>query len=202
MIREQWTVVPFPTKVTQSPPLTTPRLVLRELEDSDFDAVHAYATDPLVVRYMPWGPNTEADTIDFLTRSREAAQSRPRLGYELAVVVAESGTLVGAIGLHRTDASTPDAMLGYCFARTAWGHGFATEAAREMLRFGFKSLELECVWAGCDADNHASIRVLEKIGMTLESRHREKGQAEGQGSESLMFGIRSADWSISQRAPR
>ena len=55
------------------PPLQTGRLVLRELTDSDFGAVHAYASDPEVVRYMPWGPNSEAETREFIERAQTMA---------------------------------------------------------------------------------------------------------------------------------
>ncbi len=62
--------------------------------------------------------------------------------------------------------------LGYCFAKSAWGRGIATESAREILRFGFEELGLHRVWAGCDTENAGSIRVLEKLGMTREAHHR------------------------------
>ena len=107
------------TQSKNSLPLQTERLRLRELEGSDFDDVHAYASDPLVVRFMPWGPNTEADTWKFLRRARSLAEAQPRLGYELAVSPREGGPLVGAIGLHRTDDISAEAMLGYCIARAA-----------------------------------------------------------------------------------
>lgn len=93
-------------------PIRAERLLLRELTDSDFDAVHAYATDPEAVRYMPWGPNSEADTRAFLERARSAADVRPRVGYELAVTLRDTGDLVGAIGLHREETGDTEAMLG------------------------------------------------------------------------------------------
>ena len=62
--------------------------------------------------------------------------------------------------------------LGYCFAKSAWGRGIATESAREILRFGFEELDLHRVWAGRDTANAGSIRVLEKLGMTREAHHR------------------------------
>ena len=84
-------------------------------------------------------------------------------------------------------------MLGYCFSRSAWGRGYASESGRAMLRFGVTALGLENIWAGCDAENHASIRVLEKLGMVLESRHPEGPGIGGEPRESLMFRFRSSD---------
>ncbi len=174
--------------------LQTDRLILRELEDSDFEAVHAYASDPLVVQFMPWGPNTESDTSEFLGRARTAALAKPRVGYELAVTLRSSGTLVGAIGLHREDPDATEAMLGYCFSRAAWGHGFATEAGRAMIRYGILELGLKTIWAGCDTENVGSIRVLEKLGMRLESAHRHETEVRGEWSESLMFKVEVNRW--------
>jgi hypothetical protein len=77
--------------------LKSERLLLREFVETDFDAVHTYATDLEVVRYMPWGPNTESDTTDFLGRSAAAAAADPRVEYGLAVVRVEDDTLLGGI---------------------------------------------------------------------------------------------------------
>ena len=177
--------------------LHTERLTLRELVDSDFDAVHAYAVDPVVVRYMPWGPNSPPETREFLTRAQEAAAATPRLGYELAVTLRSDGTLLGAMGLHRDDPDVSEAMLGYCFGQEAWGHGYATEAGHAVMRFAFGPLQLASVWAGCNADNTGSIRVLEKLGFTLRSRHREEPATPGISDESLMFRLDADTWASS-----
>ena len=59
------------------PVLATDRLLLRDFEPGDYEAVHAYAADIEVVRFMSWGPNTEVDTRDFLERAAESAAARP-----------------------------------------------------------------------------------------------------------------------------
>ena len=177
-----------------SPALTieTARLRLRELRLTDFESVHDYANDPQVIRFMPWGPNTEADTIDFLKRAAEHAFAHPRLGYELAITVRETSELVGTVGLHIPTESPDEAMLGYCLARSAWGKGYATEASAAMLDFGFSTLGLESVWAGCDVENSASIRVLEKLGMSRQSLHRAKTGRRGEG-DSYMYRLRAME---------
>ena len=181
-------------------PLETERLVLRELAASDFAAVHAYASDPVVVRYMPWGPNSENDTWDFLGRAQELANARPRTGYELAVVRREGSELLGAIGLHLWDETKAEAMLGYCYSQASWGHGYGTEAGRVMIWLGFAKLGLERIWAGCDSNNDASVKVLQKIGMIPVERH-ESDTIEG-SPDSLMFCIRSEQWITSAALER
>ena len=79
--------------------LTTERLVLRDYVEGDWRAVHQYAADPEVVRFMDWGPNTEQQTRDFIARTIGQHQANPRRGYELAVVLKDGGRLIGGCGL-------------------------------------------------------------------------------------------------------
>ena len=59
-------------------PLQTQRLILREFQGDDFDAIHAYGSDPEVARYMVWGPNTPQETRVFLDRALDAQAVWPR----------------------------------------------------------------------------------------------------------------------------
>ena len=84
--------------------------------------------------------------------------------------------------------------MGYEFNPDYWGRGYATEAAREMLRFGFEELQLHRITAGCIADNAASAHVLEKIGMKLEGRLREKEFFKGRWWDHLWYEILEQEW--------
>jgi ribosomal-protein-alanine N-acetyltransferase len=68
-------------------PLRTPRLTLRDFVPDDFDAIHGYASDPDVTRFMFHGVRSEADTRDYLDRMIASQQQNPRLTWELAVVL-------------------------------------------------------------------------------------------------------------------
>jgi ribosomal-protein-alanine N-acetyltransferase len=173
--------------------LRTQRFLLRDLHETDFDVVHPYGCDLEVVRYQDWGPNTEADTRDFLTRSVSSAQVEPRAAYELAVVELSTNTLLGTVGLYVDERGT-QGMMGYCFAKHAWGRGVATEAARAVMRFGFDDLRLHRVWAGCDPDNVRSRRVLEKLGMRQEGHLRESVFVRSEFRDRLLFGILHDEW--------
>ena len=63
-----------------------------------------------------------------------------------------------------------------------------------MLGFGFAGLGLESVWAGCDTENGASIRVLEKLGMSVQPKYPRDAEVSGEWRDSLMFRIRSSEW--------
>ena len=175
--------------------LQSKRLLLRDFRDDDFEAVHGYAMDLEVVQYMEWGPNSEDDTREFLMRAQSSIEVDPRVGFEFAVVIQESGDLIGGIGLHVNGAK---AMLGYCFARSAWGHGYATEAAQVMLDFGFKSQGLHRIWACCDPGNIGSIRVLQKLGMRQEGHLKHDCQIRGEWRDNLLFAILEEEWALAR----
>jgi RimJ/RimL family protein N-acetyltransferase len=174
--------------------LRTDRLILRELSDSDFEAVHAYGSDPEVVAFVPWGPNTEHETRTFLQQTSERVSSRPRLHHVLGIVVADRDQLVGTVGLYQRPEDQGQAMLGYVLSVDAWGHGYATEASATMLELGFLVLDLRRIWAACDPDNRASIRVLEKIGMTREGLLRDDTLIRGRVRDTLRWGILEREW--------
>ena len=115
--------------------LVTSRLLLRELTETDRDAVHRYAGDPAVTRFMDWGPNRLADTIAFLAEAGGAANALPRVSYSLAVVVRASDELVGAVHLGEVSSAHRRGEMGYVLAAAQWGKGYATEAAAAMLHF-------------------------------------------------------------------
>jgi len=172
--------------------ITTERLVLREWTMDDFDEVHAYATDAEVVRYMSFGPNTAEQTRAFLETSIAQAVAQPRTDFGLAVARREDGAFLGGAGLHLR--SPAKAELGYVYKRGAWGHGYATEAARAMLEFGFRDLGLYRIYALCVPANVGSANVMQKIGMRYEGCLRANLFARGEFMDTLSFAILRPEW--------
>ncbi len=171
--------------------LKTERLLLRDFVEDDFTDVQSYAEDPEVVRYMSWGPNEPEETRAFLRRARGPIGADPRSDFELAITRLTDGRVLGGVGLHRDGTN---AMLGYCLRRDAWGRGYATEAARALLQFGFASLGVHRVWAGCDPQNSASANVLHKLGMRQEGHLREESLVRGEWRDSLLFAVLAHEW--------
>lgn len=174
--------------------LQSERLVLREWREEDFDAVRKYAADPEVVRHMVWGPDSDQDTRRFLRASVETAHAEPRITYEFAVTLRESGELIGGCSIRLRSVENRSGDLGYTLRRDCWGKGYATECARELLRFGFGTLNLHRIWATCDARNAASARVLAKIGMQPEGRRREDVFQRGEWRDTLLFAILESEF--------
>lgn len=167
--------------------LVTSRLLLREFSESDHDAVHAYAADRGVTRFMDWGPNSPEDTVAFLAEVRREVQVVPRSAYTLGVVVRASGDLVGAVHLGETSRAHRRGEMGYVLAQAHWRKGYATEAAAAMRRFGFDEIGLHRIIATCDPDNVASVHVLRKIGMQYEGCLRQHLLIRGQWRDRLAF---------------
>jgi ribosomal-protein-alanine N-acetyltransferase len=173
--------------------LQTPRLLLRDFVLDDFTAVHAYASLQETVRFMEWGPNSEEQTKDFLHRKLAAQQANPRVEYEFAIVLQQTGQVIGGVGLRLNRPDHRAADMGYVLHPDHWNRGYASEAARAILDFGFNRHNLHRIMATCDPANRASARVLEKIGMQYEGRIRHHMLHKETWRDSLVYAILETD---------
>jgi len=184
--------------------LTTPRLVLREIEESDTGSLHSYWSDPEVTRYMPNGVVSEKGIRDLVQRALAGRRSRSRRYFRFAVTLKEGGTLVGDSVCRVTDPESREdlariigqAYIGYFLSRGSWGKGYATEVGRALLSFGFAQLNLLRIWAWCDTENSASIRVLEKLSMRREAHFRESVMDQGNWRDCFVAGILRDEWDV------
>ena len=147
------------------PTITTQRLVLRAFTEEDVEPLYHILRGKDVLRYFPPMDPLPRDRVQkMVLRLLKHWEAR---GYGLwAVTSRATGTLMGRCGLQwlpDTEEVEVDFILGQAF----WGQGFATEAARASLRYGFEELELERVVGIVHVENIASRRVMEKLGMTM-----------------------------------
>jgi ribosomal-protein-alanine N-acetyltransferase len=164
--------------------LETRRLALREFA----------ADDAAAVRHLDWGPNAPEDTAGFLALARAAREAVPRTAYHLAIVLKAADRLVGGCRIEVRSAANGSGDLGYVLDRRHWGHGYATEAIRALVDFGFGRLALHRIWATCDVDNHASARVLDKLGMRREGHLRQSVRRKGEWRDSYLYAILQPEW--------
>lgn len=169
--------------------LSTPRLLLREFTADDWPAVLAYQRDPRYLRFYEWEDRAEADVRAFVSIFIGQQQQRPRTRFQLAVTLRDGGRLIGNVGIRMEHDDSHAAEIGYELAPDEWGRGYATEAARAMVRFGFDELGLHRIGAWTVADNVASGRVLRKLGMTVEGRLRDYQQFKGRYWDVMMYGM-------------
>ncbi len=143
--------------------LRTERLLLRQWRDSDREPFAELNGDPETMRYFP-APLTREES-DALVDRASAHIAEHGWGW-WAVEVVGGAPFVGFVGLS-VPRFAPDLVeVGWRLHRDHWGHGYATEAARESLRFGFEDLRLEEIVSFTTVANTPSRRVMERIGMT------------------------------------
>ncbi len=174
--------------------LRTARLLLREFVEEDWPALHDVESRPDVARYQSFAPRTAEESHAYVRGAIADAAEEPRRTYDLAVLLATEGRLIGRCGLGRTEAAPREAVLWYTLHPAAWGRGYGTEAARAVIGFGFRQLELHRIWADCDPENTASYRVLEKLGMRREGHLRENAWVDGAWADSLIYAVLEREW--------
>ncbi|MFV0286983.1 MAG: GNAT family N-acetyltransferase [Demequina sp.] len=141
---------------------TTPRLTLRPFRPDDAEAIFAYLAHPESVRFEPYGMPSREDC--------DAIASERADDDRFIAICAEDGTLVGNIYLAPEG---PPAwatwQIGYVLGPQHWGHGYASEAVREVLHEAFSSRHAHRVIARCNPINVRSWRLLERVGMRREA---------------------------------
>lgn len=167
--------------------LETERLLIREITEDDYAAIHRYASDPIVSKFMIWGPNTEEETRAHIERTIEMRKQQPRVSYEWAVELKDSRELIGGCGIHVVDPLQGE--IGYCFNPLYWRKGYASESSKAMLKFGFKSLGLHRIYATCRPENISSANVMKSVGMQYEGHLRGHMWHKGQWHDSFQYSI-------------
>ena len=145
--------------------LHTPRLYLRQLTVADAPLIYQLNSQPDVLKYLHERPlKDEADAAEII-RSIILPQYEKKLG-RWGMFIKENNEFIGWCGLkYRPELNETD--LGYRLMPSAWGKGFATEAALHCLQYGFEKLHLTEITGRAHVENIASLKVLEKIGMNF-----------------------------------
>ena len=174
--------------------ILTDRLVLREFRKEDWKAVLVYQSDPRYLRYYEWVERTPEAVQDFVQMFLDQQKAQPRLKFQLGVTLKANAQLIGSCGIRLNAPGDHAGDLGFELAPDHWGQGYATEAARALVKFGFTELGLHRIWSWCIADNTRSARVLEKLGMQQEGRLRENEYFKGRWWDTRLFGILKDEW--------
>lgn len=172
----------------------TDRLLLREFVTSDWPAVLAYQSNPQYLRYYSWTERSPEDVQAFVRTFIGWQEGEPRHKFQFAIILPAENRLIGNCGIRKKTPDAWEADIGFELDPAYWGHGYATEAARELLALGFDELKLHRIWASCLAENIASAHVLQKIGMRLEGRLRENEWMKGRWWDTLLYGILEHEW--------
>jgi RimJ/RimL family protein N-acetyltransferase len=176
-------------------PIRTERLLLRPYTEDDLDAVADIQSRPDVTRYLYWGPRDRAQARGSLAMKIAANGFRQEGdNLTLAVVLPETGALIGDVMLVWLSEEHRQGEIGYIFHPDHGGRGYATEAARVMLRLAFEGLGLHRVIGRLDGRNTASARVLERLGMRREAHLVENEIVKGEWTDELVYAMLEHEW--------
>ncbi len=176
-------------------PLETERLTLRPFTAGDLDALYSYRSRADVARYLYWEPQAEHEVRATLERKAASASIRSEGDVlALAVVIRESGDLVGDVILQFVSDEHRQGEVGYIIHPDRAGMGYATEAVRPLLRIAFHGLGLHRIVGRVEARNIASARVLEKLGMRLEAHLVENEWVKDEWQSELVYAILDREW--------
>lgn len=150
-------------------PIQTERLVLRLLRPSDLKRFAAYRADPVLARYQGWIPMSDDEAGAFITAMMRPPTLDVGDWHQIAIADRAGDELRGDIGLCVREHGAVE--VGFTLMHEAQGQGFATEALRGLARALFRRPEVVRIVGETDERNRASVRVLERLGMKLVSRH-------------------------------
>ncbi len=172
-----------------APRLETERLLLRQWTPEDLDPMHTIESDPEVMQFLG-GPASRMETKDRIDRDAVGLALR---GFgKWAVERRDTGELIGRVGLSGADPQLPFAPvleIGWRLSRSSQGMGFATEAAREALRYGFVAMEVDRIAGFTAPANRASRAVFARLEMTEAGEFDHPGLSEPERRQVLAWAL-------------
>lgn len=169
----------------------TERISIRELNVEDFDNLYEILSDPETMAHYPnpWSQQKTKDWIDWNIESYK----QNRFGM-WALYCLESGKFIGECGITLQDIEgEPLPEIGYHVHKSRWGRGYATEAAKECLEYGFNNLGLDIIYTYAKSTNKASLKVAEKNGMKYIKTFKKEVMGTLVDDETL-FGITKSEY--------
>ena len=149
--------------INEIPSLHTSRLLLRKVNKDDAFDIFEFASDRQVTKYTFWNTHQSIEDtekfISFLITPNNVAW---------AIVLKESEQVIGYCFFHSLERDHKKAEIAFGISREYWAQGYATEATREVLNYGFEKGKLRRIEGTCMLENLASCRVMEKLGMKFE----------------------------------
>jgi RimJ/RimL family protein N-acetyltransferase len=167
--------------------LETNRLKLRPFQSDDVEAIASYSTKPDFIRFLPLPPQTMASATEFVARIVADGQPDSKNDWHFGIQIGETSRLIGTVRIGVRQPEHRQGDVGYAVHPDYQGRGYASEALKRLLAFGFENLLLERIWATADVRNVASWRVMEKAGMQREGLMRHHLLVRGEWRDSVLY---------------
>jgi [ribosomal protein S5]-alanine N-acetyltransferase len=175
--------------------MLTKRLHLRPLQWTDVENIHIVHSLPQTDEFNTLGiPENIQVTEKLVSKWLAAQNTTPRISYIFCLELIATKQFIGLIALNLGELKYKSGEVWYKLHIDYWNNGYVTEALLELLQFGFKTLVLHRIEAGCAVDNIGSIKVLEKVGMTLEGRKRKRLPIRGKWIDNYSYAMLEEDY--------
>lgn len=186
------------------PELRTERLWLRALDSIDVEDIFAYRGDPVVQLYNSRPHVALEETLAFIEQQHALYRQQRECLWAVTLPYTDPGGarrdgkvghVIGEVSIQDWDRYHRHASIGYDFSRAFWGKGFAQEAARAVLRFGFERMQLNRIEIWTAAENTRSVRLAERLGFARDGLLRRR-ILEGDGAfhDGTVYGLLRDDW--------
>ncbi len=178
--------------------IETERLLIRDVQEKDFPILLVQYAEPEGRRGILSYQADETHNRQVLEMAMASAEAPQRQLYNLSVTLKTDQTLIGSCSISNVLPESIETSIGWHYGSRYWGKGYGTEAARALLYIGFQLNDVTEIYADCFADNLASIRIMEKIGMNsswnLGLFNFIRGWSYGESRPSIRYTISRNQW--------
>lgn len=174
--------------------LLTERLTIRQLRMDDAPAILVNRSAPEVLRWQPVERKTIEEVRDFLSQLVTVEPDTPGTWLGLAIVRREDNLLVGDIGARFPEKETWQAELGIGLGLPYHGQGYASEAMRAVMGYLFDTLGKHRVFASIDPRNHASVALVERLGLRREAHFKSSIWWKGEWADDYIYAMLEDGW--------
>lgn len=182
-------------------PLQTPRVLLRHFREDDLTRFLAYRNDPEVARYQSWTSYSEKAAQAFIQEMKNAQPGIRGEWFQFAIELKASGLLIGDCALQVKAEDGQQGEVGFTLDRAYQSQGLALEAISALFGYAFTTLKLHRITAICDCRNHASYRLMERLGMRREAHYRQNFWFKGGWTDEYLYAILQQEWLNAQETP-
>ncbi|MEJ6949631.1 GNAT family N-acetyltransferase [Natronospora cellulosivora (SeqCode)] len=177
------------------PKLETERLILRQVVDKDLEQLYEMLSDAEVAKFDYFYPvKSKEEVVKFIERYTEELLEKEEITW--GIVLKETDKLIGTCCLGDFNEGARRCEIGYDIAQKHWNKGYATEALKAVLSFGFNSMNLNRIEATITPGNNASIKVLEKLNFIHEGVVRERDLIKGKLEDGIIMSILQREYKI------
>lgn len=173
--------------------IKTERLVLRDFKQTDLPAYQALCSHSDFQRFYSEEDAAPEKAKQLLNMFIVWATEQPRTKFQLAIEI-PSEELIGSCGLRITSVDEKQGTFGCELDRAHWGKGYALEASRAVINFGFTELNLHRIYAETNSENLLAIALAKKLGMRVEGELRENRWFRGRWWSSTILSILEPEW--------